>query len=177
MAADLPEGRCALHQPGIHFRSLGNWEKALEEAHEAMRLEPNDETNYVNLGVVYANLNRLDEAEAVFKQAEERKLESEGLLRTAIVGFSEGRHGADGAVGLGRHGQAGHGRLAAGLASRHGGLVREVEKRARADAAGDGFGPAQRRQRDGRNLSGSGRRCARWNRATGSRRVPMPTRQ
>ena len=34
----------------------------------------------VNLGVCYANLNRLDEAEAVYKQAEERKLESESLL-------------------------------------------------------------------------------------------------
>ena len=54
----------------------------MEEAREAMRLEPNDETNYVNLGADYANLNRLDEAEAVYKQAEERKLESEGLLAT-----------------------------------------------------------------------------------------------
>ena len=36
---------------------------------------------YVNLGIDYANLNRLDEAEAVYKQAEERKLESELLLQ------------------------------------------------------------------------------------------------
>ena len=36
--------------------------------------------NYLNLGGSYVNLNRLDEAEAVYKQAEERKLESEGLL-------------------------------------------------------------------------------------------------
>ena len=37
-------------------------------------------TNYLNLANAYTNLNRLDEAEAVYKQAEERKLESEFLL-------------------------------------------------------------------------------------------------
>ena len=46
-----------------------------------MRLEPNNEVNYVNLGSDYVALNRLDEAEAVYKQAEERKLESEYLLQ------------------------------------------------------------------------------------------------
>ena len=39
----------------------------------------------------YANLNRLDEAEAVYKQAEERKLEDEILLVIPLpVGFPEG---------------------------------------------------------------------------------------
>ena len=59
---------------------LGNWGKALEEFREAMRLEPNRVDNYVNLGFAYTNLNWLDEAEAVYKQAEERKLENEFLL-------------------------------------------------------------------------------------------------
>jgi tetratricopeptide (TPR) repeat protein/predicted Ser/Thr protein kinase len=58
---------------------LGNWEKALEEYRAALRLEPNGVYNYVNLGIAYTALNRLDEAEAVFKQAEERKLEHEQL--------------------------------------------------------------------------------------------------
>jgi tetratricopeptide (TPR) repeat protein len=58
---------------------LGNWETALKEAREALRLQPNSEANYANLGLDYASLNRLDEAEAVYKQAEERKLEGEGL--------------------------------------------------------------------------------------------------
>jgi tetratricopeptide (TPR) repeat protein len=62
------------------FGSLGRWEKALEEAREAMRLQPNSQTNYSNLGEAYTSLNRLDEAEAVYKQAQERKLESEGVL-------------------------------------------------------------------------------------------------
>ena len=59
---------------------LGNWEKALEEYREAMRLEPNNEVNYVNLGSDYVGLNRLDEAEAVYKQADERKLGGEFLF-------------------------------------------------------------------------------------------------
>jgi eukaryotic-like serine/threonine-protein kinase len=62
------------------YSCLGNWEKALEEARKALRLEPNDEIHYLNLIADYASLNRLDEAEAVYKQAEERKLESENLI-------------------------------------------------------------------------------------------------
>ena len=65
---------------GFIYGFLGNWQKALEEGREAILLEPNDETNYGNLGYGYASLNRLDEAEAVYKQAEERKLEGESLL-------------------------------------------------------------------------------------------------
>ena len=65
---------------GLTAIALGNLEKALEEFREAMRLEPNDANNYICLGYAYTTLNRLDEAEAVYKQAEERKLEGEYLL-------------------------------------------------------------------------------------------------
>jgi len=62
--------------------TLGNWEKALEEWRAALRLEPSLlGGQYVNLGQTNMILNRLDEAEAVYKQAEERKLESELLLQ------------------------------------------------------------------------------------------------
>ncbi len=64
---------------------LGNWEKALEEARQALRLEPHNWANYVNLGAAYTALNRLDEAEAVYKQAEERKLEAELLLQNRYM--------------------------------------------------------------------------------------------
>ena len=60
--------------------SLGRWEKALEESREALRLEPNSGGNYNNLGIDYENLNRLDEAEAVYQQAAERKLAGGTLL-------------------------------------------------------------------------------------------------
>jgi tetratricopeptide (TPR) repeat protein/predicted Ser/Thr protein kinase len=66
---------------GLISATLGNWEKALEEFREALRLDPNAVYNYVNLGTAYMALNRLDEADAVYKQAEERKLEDEFLLR------------------------------------------------------------------------------------------------
>ncbi len=66
---------------GAIYASLGNLEKALEEQLEAMRLEPNSQDIYAALGYDYMNLNRLDEAGAVYKQAEERKLDGEELLR------------------------------------------------------------------------------------------------
>ena len=66
---------------GFVYGAMGNWEKALEELRTAQRLEPNIVASYRNLGIAYTYLNRLDEAEAVFKQAEERKLESESLLQ------------------------------------------------------------------------------------------------
>jgi serine/threonine protein kinase/DNA-binding winged helix-turn-helix (wHTH) protein/tetratricopeptide (TPR) repeat protein len=70
---------------GLISRDLGNGEKALEEFQEALRLDPSNMANYINLGVTYTTLNRLDEAEAVYKQAEERKLESEWLLPNRYV--------------------------------------------------------------------------------------------
>jgi predicted Zn-dependent protease len=65
---------------GLIAVALGNMEKALEEFREAMRLEPDSGFNYLCLGYAYTTLNRLDEAEAVYKQSEERKLENEFLL-------------------------------------------------------------------------------------------------
>jgi serine/threonine protein kinase/tetratricopeptide (TPR) repeat protein len=66
---------------GFVCTALGNWEKALEEDREAMRLDPSNGGNYVNLGIAYTVFNWLDEAEAVYKQAEDRKLENEMLLQ------------------------------------------------------------------------------------------------
>ena len=65
---------------GVVAVDMGNLEKALEEFREAMRLEPDSALNYLCLGYAYTTLNRLDEAEAVFKQSEERKLKNEYLL-------------------------------------------------------------------------------------------------
>src|SRR5215475_11955901 len=65
---------------GVVSSELGNHEKALDEDNQAMRLEPDRAGNYANLSGDYVNLNRLEDAEAVLKQAEERKLENEALL-------------------------------------------------------------------------------------------------
>ena len=77
-----PRDEWAYIQVGVDFATLGNWEKALEEFRGALRLDPSIVANYVNLGITYTVLNRLDEAEAVYKQAEERKLEGEFLLQS-----------------------------------------------------------------------------------------------
>jgi len=63
----------------LYANIFGNYEKALQEAREAVRLGP-DQDNYVVLCALYLRLNRLNEAEAVLKQAEELKLQSELLL-------------------------------------------------------------------------------------------------
>ena len=52
----------------------------MEEVARDPARSPNNETNYANVGAALINLNRLDEAETVYKQAEERKLEGEQLL-------------------------------------------------------------------------------------------------
>ena len=66
---------------GFIFTLLGNWEKVLEGFGEAQRLNPDWSGSYVGLAVAYIALNRLDEAEAVYKQVEERKLENALLLQ------------------------------------------------------------------------------------------------
>jgi tetratricopeptide (TPR) repeat protein/predicted Ser/Thr protein kinase len=75
----------------VIFSTLGNYEKALNENSEALRLAPDSATSYVNLGSTYMLLNRLDEAEAVYKQAEARKLESENLIANRyLLAFLKG---------------------------------------------------------------------------------------
>ena len=72
-------------------RWLGNPEKSLEQIREAIRLEPNFAMSYFNLAADYTILNRLDDAEAAFKQAKERKLEYDWLPRQRYrVAFLKG---------------------------------------------------------------------------------------
>jgi DNA-binding winged helix-turn-helix (wHTH) protein/tetratricopeptide (TPR) repeat protein len=76
---------------GVIYATLGNLEKALEEARESVRLEPNVENNYQDLSNDYISLNRLEEAEGVLEQARERRFESEQLLALRYeVGFLKG---------------------------------------------------------------------------------------
>ncbi|MGB8888639.1 MAG: winged helix-turn-helix domain-containing protein [Candidatus Korobacteraceae bacterium] len=73
------------------YMNLGNWDKALGEARGAIRLRPSTASNYPNLSIVYTSLNRLDDAEEVFKQAEERKVANEFLLYSPYeVAFLKG---------------------------------------------------------------------------------------
>jgi serine/threonine protein kinase/Tfp pilus assembly protein PilF len=65
---------------GLLFINLGKYENSLEETSEALHLEPNVVVAFANLAYNYECLDRLDQAQAVMKQAEERKVESALLL-------------------------------------------------------------------------------------------------
>ena len=65
---------------GYIYGTLGNWARAADETHEALRLEPNNVMNYINLGGAYLDLNRVDDAAAAYRQAEDRHLQGETLL-------------------------------------------------------------------------------------------------
>jgi eukaryotic-like serine/threonine-protein kinase len=65
---------------GFMYSTLGKHEKALQAARDAMQMGPHSVSYYSLLAQAYINLNKFDEAEAVFKEAEEHKLEDESLL-------------------------------------------------------------------------------------------------
>ena len=66
-------------------------EKEVEEFREALRLEPNDAGTYQMLGADLTGLNRLDEAEAVYKLSDERNLPYEGWPKSLyLLAFLEG---------------------------------------------------------------------------------------
>jgi serine/threonine protein kinase/tetratricopeptide (TPR) repeat protein len=62
------------------YSAIGNLEKELENARDALRLEPNNVANYANVANTLMTLNRFDEAESVYKEAEKRKLVGEILV-------------------------------------------------------------------------------------------------
>jgi tetratricopeptide (TPR) repeat protein/tRNA A-37 threonylcarbamoyl transferase component Bud32 len=62
------------------YNSLGQYDKALVECREAVRLSPADVIAYVDLTIAYLNLNRLDDAKATIDRALANKLDG-GLLR------------------------------------------------------------------------------------------------
>jgi serine/threonine protein kinase/tetratricopeptide (TPR) repeat protein len=70
---------------GAYF-NMGQFDKALAEYQEALRLAPTV-TTYSNLGIAYIALNRPDEAKATFDQALARKMDS-GNLREIMYGLA-----------------------------------------------------------------------------------------
>lgn len=80
-----PRDPAAYVNLGVIFGQLGNWERALAEFREALEMEPDNEVNYANLGSTYIALDRVDEAEGVYKQAEGRKLEGELLISSRYI--------------------------------------------------------------------------------------------
>jgi tetratricopeptide (TPR) repeat protein len=79
------------------YGSLGQYDKALQEAQEILRLNPNNEANYNNVCAALINLNRFEDAEKVYKRAEEGGLAGEHLLsvRYSLDFFSGDRVGME----------------------------------------------------------------------------------
>ena len=76
---------------GVTYGQLGNAERALQELREALRLNTNVSGIYQGLAADYVSLSQLNEAEAVYKQAEERHLQFEGQLKSRyLLAFLEG---------------------------------------------------------------------------------------
>jgi tetratricopeptide (TPR) repeat protein len=75
----------------VNYISLGQYEKALAESQEALRLEPDEVANYANLGAFYISLNRLDAAKATLEEALTRKLDGGALhMNMYLLAFLRG---------------------------------------------------------------------------------------
>ena len=110
---------------GIIYPVFGQYEKAIEVGREAVRLNPDLPIPYASLMFAYIALNRLDEANATYEQALERKLNSPffhiALYQIAFLqNDAAGMAQAGGVVG--RH--AGNRGRIGGLRSRDSGLFR-----------------------------------------------------
>jgi eukaryotic-like serine/threonine-protein kinase len=55
---------------------LGQYDKALPEAREALRLEPASGSNYENLAFTYFLLNRMEDAQATIEEAHAKQLDT-----------------------------------------------------------------------------------------------------
>jgi tetratricopeptide (TPR) repeat protein len=70
---------------------LGQYDKAMAGYREALKLEPNDVINYVDLASTYITLNRLDEAQAVLDEVHTRNLEHEYVPQLSyLLAFMRG---------------------------------------------------------------------------------------
>src|SRR2546426_1040503 len=69
------------------YATTGQFEKAIEEDREVLRLNPNVAGLYYRLGLSLTALNRLDEARAVYEEAIAKKLDS-WALRSDLYGLA-----------------------------------------------------------------------------------------
>ena len=68
---------------GVIYNYLGQYDKALAEARESLRLDPASGGVYANLVGAYLQLNRLEEARAIAEEAQAKKFDSP-ILRTNL---------------------------------------------------------------------------------------------
>jgi tetratricopeptide (TPR) repeat protein len=77
-----PRDPIPLTNLGANSSILGQWQKAVQETQDALRLDPNDVIAYGNLAEGFLAVNRLDDTKAAINQALARKLDG-GILRLA----------------------------------------------------------------------------------------------
>jgi tetratricopeptide (TPR) repeat protein len=79
------------HNLSVNYGYLGQYDKAVAETLESLRLDPGSSDSYGDLVQYYAFLNRLDEAKATYQQAMARRLDSASLhFNMYCVAFLQG---------------------------------------------------------------------------------------
>jgi serine/threonine protein kinase/tetratricopeptide (TPR) repeat protein len=85
-----PQDWVPLNSLALRHTVVGLFERAAEEANEAIRLNPNSALPRSNLGYAFIGLNRFDEAKSVFQQSLAQNLETtnihSGLFYVAAMG-------------------------------------------------------------------------------------------
>lgn len=90
-----PRDTTPLDNLALGYNTLGQHEKALAMATEAMRIDPRDSYAYQHMAYSYLCLNRPAEARAIAEQASAKKLDSIGTHRTLFaVAFQRGDQAA-----------------------------------------------------------------------------------
>ena len=75
-AQAYPQDSIAPTDLSFMYQVLGQYDKALVEAREAVRLDPAIGVNYENLAVSYLSLNRLEETRAAAEEAQAKKVDT-----------------------------------------------------------------------------------------------------
>ncbi|HKP37545.1 MAG TPA: protein kinase [Pyrinomonadaceae bacterium] len=75
----------------VKYNEFGQFEKAMEAAREAIRLNPGSASGYSLLAAAFVGLDRFDEAKQIIAQAQAQKLESTGMRRILYrIAFVQG---------------------------------------------------------------------------------------
>jgi tetratricopeptide (TPR) repeat protein len=84
-AETYPRDGVPRNELGANYTNLGQYESALGELREALRLDPSSGESYANLVVSYIYLNRLGDARATINEAQTKNLDSASLHQLAYV--------------------------------------------------------------------------------------------
>jgi tetratricopeptide (TPR) repeat protein len=86
-----PRDREPFNLLAIRYTLVGPFEKAIENAQQAIKLNPSDARPYANLAVGFVGLNRFDEAKEVLRKALSQKLETTNMhARLYQIAFVQG---------------------------------------------------------------------------------------